>query len=83
MSFDCRNQKGRIRPITLQESGAKLVETRPYVEPWDHTRWVWRAANAQLALDCLRAVARHEDSAEMCSTNIANAFGTLHRSTGS
>ena len=37
------------------------------------------AANAPLALECLRAVARHEDTAEMCSTDIANAFGTLHR----
>ena len=30
------------------------------------------AANAQLALKCLRAVARYGDRAEMCSTDTAN-----------
>ena len=37
------------------------------------------AANAQLALECLRAVARHEDILLRCSTDISNASGTLHR----
>ena len=37
------------------------------------------AADAQLVLECSWAVARHEDTAEMCSTDIANAFGSLHR----
>ena len=79
--------RGGIRPITLQESCTKLVEAA-LCQHWDkairralgpHQMGAGSAANAQLALECLRAVARHEDTAEMCSTDIANAFGTLHR----
>ena len=76
-----------ITPITPQESCTKLVEAdlcqhrdkaiRRALGP--HKMGAGTAADAQLALDCLRAAARHEDTAEMCSADIANAFGTLHR----
>ena len=76
-----------ITPITPQESCTKLVEAdlcqhrdkaiRRALGP--HKMGAGTAADAQLALDCLRAVARHEDTAEMCSADTANAFGTLHR----
>ena len=36
-------------------------------------------ANAQLILEYLRAIARHEDTTEMYSTDIANVFDTLYR----
>ena len=54
--------------------------TGQFVETWEpHQMGAGSAAKAQLALECSRAVARHEDTAEMCPTDIANTFGTLHR----
>ena len=79
--------KDGMRPITLQENCFKLVEAA-LSQHWDkvirrvlgpHQMGAGSTANAQLALECLRAVARHKDTAEMCSTDIANAFGTLYR----
>ena len=90
LSSDCRNQKANIRPIALHESCTKLVEAS-LCQHWDkairralgrHQMGAESAADAQLALECLRTVARHEDTAEMCSTDIATLptpFGTLHQ----
>ena len=87
LSLDCPNQKAASDPSHFRRVAPSPLK-QPLCQHWDkairralgpHQRGAGSAANAQLALESLRAVARHEDTAEMCPTGIANAFGTLHR----
>ena len=76
------NAFGGMRPITLQESCTKILDSAQFPIRWE----LGRSATAQQALVCLRAVEwvgtgarRQALVARQCSgsTDIANAFGTL------